>query len=151
MTRYRQLEHRFVDDIPEPLDGGVLYVSIRYATAVHLCCCGCGREVVTPLSPAQWRVTFDGETASLHPSIGNWNLACRSHYVIRNGRVFEAGQWSDEEVAFGQARDKRARATLYASEAGAIAEIESTKAPVARRGRHWLGSIGDFFTARRER
>ena len=90
MIRYRQLEHRFVDDIPEPFDSGVLYVSIRYATAVHLCCCGCGREVVTPFSPAQWHLTFDGETVSLHPSIGSWNLPCRSHYVIRNGRVIQA-------------------------------------------------------------
>ncbi|MDH2348718.1 DUF6527 family protein [Bradyrhizobium sp. SSUT77] len=24
---------------------------------MHLCCCGCGREVVTPLAPAQWRLT----------------------------------------------------------------------------------------------
>ena len=151
MIRYRQLEHRFVDDIPEPLDGGVLYISIRYATALHLCCCGCGREVVTPLSPAQWRVTFDGETVSLHPSIGNWNLPCRSHYVIRNRRVIEARQWSDDEVTLGQARDKHARATLYASKAGTIAEIEFTKAPAPRQGRRWLASIGDFFTARRKR
>jgi hypothetical protein len=151
MIRYRQLEHQFVDDIPEPLDSGVLYVSIRYATAVHLCCCGCGREVVTPFSPAQWRVTFDGETVSLHPSIGNWNLPCRSHYVIRNGRVVEAGQWSDEEVAFGQARDKRARAALYASKARGVPEIEPAKPRAPRRGRGWRSSIGDFFTGRRER
>jgi hypothetical protein len=151
MIRYRQLEHQFVDDIPESLDGGVLYISIRYATALHLCCCGCGREVVTPLSPAQWRVTFDGETVSLHPSIGNWNLPCRSHYVIRNGRVVEAGQWSDEEVAFGQARDKRAIATLYASKVGATPKRECAKGPSPRKVRGWLGSIGDFFTARRER
>lgn len=151
MIRYDELEHRFVDEIPEAPDGGVLYVSIPYATAVHLCCCGCGREVVTPFSPAQWQITFDGESVSLHPSIGSWNLPCRSHYVIRNGRVIEAPQWSDEEVAFGQARDKRARATLYGSNVGAIPKREAAKGPPPRKARGWLGSIADFFTARRER
>ncbi len=151
MIRYHHVEHRFVDDIPERLDGGVLYVSIRYATAVHLCCCGCGREIVTPFSPAQWQVTFDGETISLHPSIGSWNLPCRSHYVIRNGRVIEAPWWSDEEVAFGQARDKRARAALYASKAGAAPKTEPTKAPAPRQRKGWLAAIGDFFSGHRKR
>jgi hypothetical protein len=43
----------FVDHMPEQLQEGVLYVSGRYALAMHLCCCGCGGEVVTPLSPAE--------------------------------------------------------------------------------------------------
>ena len=58
---------------------------MRYATAVHLCCCGCKREVVTPLSPAQWRLTFDGENVSLHPSIGSGALPSRSHYFLKRG------------------------------------------------------------------
>jgi hypothetical protein len=84
MIRHRRLDHRFVEDIPETLDPGVLYVSMRYATAVHLCCCGCEREVVTPFSPAQWKMTFDGEGVSLHPSIGSWALPCRP-LSIANG------------------------------------------------------------------
>jgi hypothetical protein len=113
--RYNHLAHEFVDNIPERLAPGVLYVSVRYATVAHLCCCGCGSEIVTPLAPAQWQVIFDGETVSLHPSIGNWNLQCRSHYVIRNNQIIEAEQWSEEEVAYGEARDKRARAAYYES------------------------------------
>jgi uncharacterized protein DUF6527 len=117
MIRYRQLEHRFVDDIPEQLDPGLLYISMHYAIVVHLCCCGCGREVATPLSPAQWRLTFDGENVSLHPSIGSWNLPCRSHYIISQGQVIKAPSWSEEEVAYGQARDKRTRSAHYAAKA----------------------------------
>ncbi len=28
-----------------------LYISIPYVTAAHKCPCGCGEEIVTPLSP----------------------------------------------------------------------------------------------------
>jgi hypothetical protein len=34
-----------------------LYVSIEFATAAHSCACGCGREVVTPPGPTDWRIT----------------------------------------------------------------------------------------------
>ncbi|MCH2218714.1 Uncharacterised protein [Mycobacteroides abscessus subsp. abscessus] len=33
--------HEFVDFIPADLDAGVLYVSLPYATVMHLCACGC--------------------------------------------------------------------------------------------------------------
>lgn len=52
MKREQALAHEFVDYIPKKLeDGVVVYVSLTYATAVHRSCCGCGSEVVTPLSP----------------------------------------------------------------------------------------------------
>ena len=68
--RAMKLAHEFVDSIPEELEDGVLYVSIRFGTVVHKCACGCGEEVVTPLGPAEWRLTYDGKTVSLAPSIG---------------------------------------------------------------------------------
>ncbi|MFC8536700.1 DUF6527 family protein [Streptomyces sp. NPDC057249] len=60
-------------------------MSISYRTCGHLCCCGCGNEVITPLSPTQWSLTYDGESASLAPSVGNWALRCQSLYWIRHG------------------------------------------------------------------
>ncbi|MEO9593508.1 MAG: DUF6527 family protein [Sulfitobacter sp.] len=80
---------------------------------MHLCCCGCSREVVTPLSPTDWKLIFDGETLSLTPSVGNWNFSCRSHYFIRHDRVIEAGPWSDEMVQAEKQRDKAAKASYY--------------------------------------
>lgn len=70
----------FVDAAPERPSVATLYVSIRYASAIHLCACGCGRKVVTPLSPHDWRLIFDGDTVSLYPSVGNWSFPCQSHY-----------------------------------------------------------------------
>ncbi|MEV6886172.1 DUF6527 family protein [Streptomyces sp. NPDC051135] len=89
------------------MDSGVLYVSIPYRTCGHLCCCGCGHEVVTPLSPAQWSITYDGENVSLTPSIGSWALPCRSHYWIPSGRVRWSRRYSAAEIAQNRDRDRR--------------------------------------------
>ena len=113
--RYQVIEHRFVRNIPRELDAGVLYISMDYATAVHSCCCGCGERVVTPFTPTDWRMTFDGESVSLHPSVGNWNQKCRSHYVIQRSHVLEAGPWSEAQVEAERRRDKRAKAAHYSS------------------------------------
>lgn len=102
-----KITHKFVMKIPARLKPGTLYLSLKYATAVHLCACGCGNEIVTPLSPPGWSVTFNGETVSLSPSIGNWLLPCRSHYWIRNDEVQWSYGWSSERIAAAQERDRR--------------------------------------------
>jgi hypothetical protein len=113
MIRHHRLEHRFVTSIPRQLEPGVLYVSIESATAIHACCCGCGEEVVTPLTPTDWQLTFDGETVSLWPSIGNWSFPCRSHYVIERSEVIEALPWSDRRISQGRFRDRLAKSRYY--------------------------------------
>ncbi len=104
--KYKTIDFEFVDTIPENLKDGVLYISTKYATAIHKCCCGCGNEVVTPLSPAQWSLTFDGESVSLEPSIGNWNFSCRSHYWIRHNKVQPALPWSERKIKAGRSRER---------------------------------------------
>lgn len=113
MIRHKRLEHRFVENIPERLEPGVLYVSMNYATSAHSCCCGCGEEVIAPFTPTDWKMTFDGETVSLRPSIGSWTLKCRSHYVIDRSKVIEAEPWTDEQVAARRRRDRVAKARFY--------------------------------------
>ena len=114
MSRATKLTHEFVEFIPTDLRDGVLYVSVAYATATHRCCCGCGREVVTPLTPTDWKLIFDGETISLDPSIGNWSFPCQSHYWIRREKVQWAPSWSREEVDVGRARDRAAKNRQFA-------------------------------------
>lgn len=77
-----------VDEIPPSNDmqSGYLYISHKYGTAVHYCACGCGEEVVTPLSKDGWSLHFNGRF-SLTPSIGNFQFPCRSHYYITNEKV----------------------------------------------------------------
>jgi hypothetical protein len=84
---------KFVELMPESLEPETLYVSTRFALVSHRCACGCGEEVVTPLSPSEWHLIYDGETISLYPSIGNWNFPCRSHYWIVQNGVRWAPKW----------------------------------------------------------
>jgi hypothetical protein len=93
------LTHKFVEFIPRELEANTIYVSIPYATAIHNCCCGCGNRVVTPISPADWKLIFDGRSISLEPSIGNWSFPCQSHYWITNNNVVWARRWSKNEIS----------------------------------------------------
>jgi hypothetical protein len=97
MTRVEAFRPVFVTQVPEALEEGYLYVSMPYATAIHLCACGCRWQVITPLRPGRWRLTFDGRV-SLRPSIGNWSFPCRSHYFIDSDRVAWARPWAEDEI-----------------------------------------------------
>ena len=107
------LKHEFVEFIPGELKEGTIYISIRFGTASHLCVCGCGNKVVTPLRPTDWKLIFDGKTISLEPSIGNWSFACQSHYWIRNNRVRWAAQWSKDEIDAGRTHDRFAKERYF--------------------------------------
>jgi len=103
------MRHEFVEFIPDKLVKDVLYVSMPFATAVHTCACGCGLEVVTPFSPTDWSMEFDGEVISLHPSIGNWSFPCQSHYLIKRGRVIWVPSMSRKDIDAGRASDRSAK------------------------------------------
>lgn len=111
--RSDHLGYEVVEHMPEVIEEGVLYVSLEYLTSVHRCCCGCGERVVTPIGPTDWSLTFHGDTVSLHPSIGNWGLACSSHYVLRRGRVEWSGPWSRDRIEAGRRADFVAKERLY--------------------------------------
>lgn len=108
-----RVNHEFVEFIPDNLQDGVIYISIVYATASHRCCCGCGNEVVTPISPTDWKLIFDGCTVSLEPSIGNWGFICKSHYWITKNTVEWSSNWSDEKITFGRVQDKLTKNRFY--------------------------------------
>lgn len=97
----------FVESAPQDLQDGVIYISDRFRTALHKCCCGCGREVVTPLNPAGWLYYREGRSISLKPSIGNWSFPCKSHYLIIKNEVVWAETMSVQQIARVKARDAR--------------------------------------------
>ena len=108
------MELERVTYLPKELAPGKLYVSEEYKVAGHLCACGCGSKVITPLSPAGWTFFEQGGRPTLHPSIGNWQLPCRSHYVIARGVIEWADQWSDSQIGAGRAAEQRRREAYYA-------------------------------------
>jgi len=136
MTTWKvhRMQHDFVECIPDQPQEGVLYISLPYATAVHKCACGCGHEVVTPFSPTDWHMLFDGEAVSLAPSIGNWSFPCRSHYWIERGRVVWAARWSDGQIAQGRERDARRKSAYY--------DVIETKMADPKSGNVWRRLFG---------
>ncbi len=90
--------HEFVELVPEVVEIGVLYVSLKYKSVSHLCMCGCGEKVVSRLSPERFRFTFDGAHVSMYPSIGNSTFACRSHYWLEDGDVYWYPPLSDRQI-----------------------------------------------------
>jgi hypothetical protein len=141
MTKVSRLVPEFVEFAPPELNEGVLYVSMIYGSAVHKCCCGCGEKVVTPFGPTDWKLTFDGESVSLHPSIGNWGFNCRSHYWIRENEIQWAPQWSEEQIDAGRLHDRNAKLRYFSlrrlkSERPAL-ETEVSTSQLARPG-VWL-------------
>lgn len=142
--RRTTIAHEFVEFVPAEREDGVLYISTRYRVATHSCFCGCGRKVVTPLSPAQWALVFDGETVSLVPSIGNWQSPCRSHYWIQRDGVRWAGQWTESQIAAGRERDRLdLERYLSGSTAPSDPEPRRPSAPPSRLARLWRWLRGD--------
>ncbi|MCY3747802.1 MAG: DUF6527 family protein [Chloroflexi bacterium] len=133
-----RLRHEFVDYIPEQIDERVLYVSVRFGTVVHRCACGCGEEVVTPLGPAEWRLTYDGRTISLAPSIGNWSFRCRSHYWIDEGSVRWSRGFSNAEIARVRLESRKRRGGYYQTKRPVLARALAGRDD--ERGLKWLFS-----------
>jgi len=109
-----ELRPEYVELMPKVIEEGVLYISKKYGTAVHKCCCGCGQKVVTPLKPTEWSLSVAAGRVTLRPSIGNWSFPCRSHYWIRNNRVAWAGDMSAAEIERGRRLDRVAKQEYFA-------------------------------------
>jgi Family of unknown function (DUF6527) len=108
-----KIRHKFVEYIPDQVEEHTFYISIEFGTAVHKCMCGCGNEVVTPLSPTDWELIFNGETVSLYPSIGNWGFTCESHYWITRNKVKFDEKWSERKIKLNRKRDKFAKKRFF--------------------------------------
>ena len=99
--------------MPKDLQAGVLYVSEEFFTAAHLCACGCGTKIRTPLGPTEWSVEEDLQGPTLWPSVGNWQHACRSHYWFHDGEVVWGDAWSPAQVASGRGQEQERRRAYY--------------------------------------
>jgi hypothetical protein len=99
--------------MPQQLGPGILYVSEEFDIAAHLCACGCGQKVMTPLGATEWSFEEVDGKPTLHPSIGNWQLPCQSHYLIVAGKVRWAGRWTPAQIVAGRRAEEERRRTYY--------------------------------------
>jgi hypothetical protein len=108
-----KIELQRVHYIPKELQPGVVYVSEEFGAAAHLCACGCGSKIRTPLGPANWTLEETDAGPTLNPSVGNWQLPCNSHYWIRRGKVIWCREWTPGQVAAGRRAEERRRQAYY--------------------------------------
>lgn len=94
-----QILPEFVDEIPEEISEGYLYLCLQYNAVVHKCACGCGEIISTPLDKKHgWIMQYDGETVTLSPSVGNGSYKCRSHYFIRENNIVWLGKMGEPVI-----------------------------------------------------
>lgn len=102
-----------VQYMPKELEIGVLYVSEEFGAVAHLCACGCGSKIRTPLGPTEWSIRETPKGPSLHPSIGNWQQTCQSHYWIDEGEIKWSNQWTPEQIVAGRLGEEERRHRYY--------------------------------------
>ncbi len=112
-----KIELQHVELMPKELEGGILYVSIRFQVATHLCPCGCRTKIVTPIGPADWKFSERNGLPSLDPSIGNWQIPCQSHYWITDGEIRWSHPWTKKQIEEGWKRDQEKRELYYQEKA----------------------------------
>lgn len=122
MKRRVEVDHRFVDVLPAALEAGIVYISGTHNIAAHLCCCGCGAEIVTPLGKAGWTLRYDGQV-TLSPSIGSGALACKSHYVVESSRVRWLPNMTSTQHRRAHERDRRAAHEVHARRRSGIRRL----------------------------
>ncbi|TRW14837.1 DUF6527 family protein [Glacieibacterium frigidum] len=118
--------------MPAQLQPGVLYVSEEFDTAAHLCACGCGSKVRTPLGATEWTFADHPDGPSLDPSVGNWQRPCQAHYWIDRGTVEWSAQWTPQQIEAGRAAEVRRRDVYYTA---------LVRAPWWQRLWNFLGSL----------
>lgn len=99
--------------LPKELEEGVLYVSEEFGVAGHLCPCGCKNKIITPIGSTEWFFKEVNGKATLYPSIGNWQLPCKSHYWVTDGTIEWSYQWSKEQIIKGREAEEENRKSYY--------------------------------------
>jgi len=135
-----KFEMRRVHYMPENLKPGILYVSEEFDIAIHLCACGCGSKVKTPLGVTEWSVKKTKTGPTLRPSIGNWQQPCRSHYWITDGKVVWAEKWTPEKIVAGRRQEEERRRAHYNA-------LDRKRGGAVRKLWRW---VKDLFDAQRE-
>lgn len=125
-----------VQYMPKDLEAEILYVSEEFGTAAHLCPCGCKSKIRTPLGPTDWALMVTENGPTIHPSIGNWQLPCQSHYLIIDGQVVWSLQWSPEQILVGRKAEEK-RSLIY------YENLYSKQNWIILRFWHWVKRLFD--------
>ena len=69
------------------LKDNCIYISETYKTSTHKCFCGCGEIVILPFGEFFWKLENQNNKITISPSVGSFNLKCKSHYIITRNKA----------------------------------------------------------------
>jgi hypothetical protein len=121
-----------VQYMPRELEAGILYVAEQFDAVAHLCVCGCGAKIRTPLGATEWTLTDDLDGPTLRPSIGNWQKPCQSHYLITRGAVDWLPAWTPQQISAGRGAEEKRRRDYY--------DRPQPRVSLVRRAWRWLNA-----------
>lgn len=86
------IEPVFVEEVPDLLEHGKIYISDRFGIAVHLCACGCGQKTAMGMKPhwdSGWGYANNNGVVTFTPSVGNFSgeSPYHAHYFITNNNI----------------------------------------------------------------
>ena len=92
-TKRVEIEPIYTETLPDvsEMEENKIYISKKYNCTGHRCFCGCGLLTILPIGKKHgWTLTEqDNGQVSFHPSVGNYQYPCKSHYIIyKNGANF---------------------------------------------------------------
>ncbi len=99
-----------------------------------------GLEVVhlsTPIGPTDWAMEETPAGPTLEPSVGNWQLPCKSHYFIREGRIVWASAWTPEQITAGRQAEKQRHRAYFEDRA-------RQRGNVLQRAWRWIKNFFDM-------
>lgn len=114
MPKIERMRLERVHYMPKVLEPGVVYASEEFGAAAHICACGCGAKIRTPLGPTEWRLDEASAGPSLSPSVGNSQQPCRSHYWIWRGEVEWCGDMTEAQIQAGRHLERSRRMAYFA-------------------------------------
>jgi len=84
-----EITFEYVEFIPEERKEKIIYISEKYGVTVHNCLCGCGGKTILPIDciidgqDLGWKLIKEpNDKISFTPSVGNFQMPCKSHYII---------------------------------------------------------------------
>lgn len=138
-----RFRYRLVERIPKQMEEGIVYHTEEFELAGMLCACGCGHRI-TLIVPDSHRVWDDDGYATIQPSVGVFDAACKSHYVIRAGnvewlRAFSGAQATkimQRQIARHASQDVRPASWLRRSAANLSLFLKKLLAALVGRSSH---------------
>ena len=129
-----KFELQRVHYMPKTLKPNVLYISEEFGAVAHLCACGCGAKIRTPLGPTEWTLEETESGPTLTPSVGNWQQACQSHYLICRGEVRWCKKWTPDQIARGRHNEEERRRKYYDA-------LERRRGGILQKIWHWVKEL----------